>query len=173
MKNIYIIGVPRSGKTTLTKLIKNQFNYYNEFSFQSIISSLKIINVTDEKRLAKFITHFVNANSVLSGYPCLIEGTFTDIKTLDELKNPDDIIICLGLGCRNLEQVVEGLEDHDIASDYTYQLTKDEKSKKFADIPNKDLFNYIYCKEHTKNIYYFDTYNHREKVFNNIIDKLK
>ena len=36
MSNIYIIGVPRSGKTTLAKLIKERFNNVNQVSFEAL-----------------------------------------------------------------------------------------------------------------------------------------
>ena len=36
MKNIYIVGVPRSGKSTLAKLIKEKYPIYNQFSFEAI-----------------------------------------------------------------------------------------------------------------------------------------
>ena len=35
-KNIYIIGVPRSGKTTLANLIKEKYPYYNQFVFEAV-----------------------------------------------------------------------------------------------------------------------------------------
>ena len=36
MKSIYICGIPRSGKTTLTKKIKEKYPNYNLFSFEAI-----------------------------------------------------------------------------------------------------------------------------------------
>ena len=36
MKNIYIVGVPRTGKTTLTKLIKQEIPQVNLISFEAI-----------------------------------------------------------------------------------------------------------------------------------------
>ena len=36
MKNIYVVGVARSGKSTLTRLIKERFPMYNQFSFEAI-----------------------------------------------------------------------------------------------------------------------------------------
>ena len=36
MKNIYIIGVPRSGKTTLAHLLKEEYPTFNLISFEAI-----------------------------------------------------------------------------------------------------------------------------------------
>ena len=36
MKNIYIIGVARTGKSTLSKLIKEKYPVYNQISFEAI-----------------------------------------------------------------------------------------------------------------------------------------
>ena len=36
MKNIIITGIPRSGKTTLSKLIKEKYPEYNIISFEAI-----------------------------------------------------------------------------------------------------------------------------------------
>ena len=36
MKNLYIVGIPRAGKSTLSKLIKDKYPIYNQFSFEAI-----------------------------------------------------------------------------------------------------------------------------------------
>lgn len=36
MKNIYIVGIPRSGKSTLSKMIKSKYPEMNIISFEAI-----------------------------------------------------------------------------------------------------------------------------------------
>lgn len=39
IKNIFIVGIARSGKSTLSGLIKEKYFFYNQFSFEAIRNS--------------------------------------------------------------------------------------------------------------------------------------
>ncbi|MCX4364727.1 MAG: hypothetical protein OSJ70_03015 [Bacilli bacterium] len=177
MKNIYIVGIPRSGKSTLSKIIKSKYPEMNILSFEAIrngfIKSQPNLNMEDrnsnarQQILPSFIVEFAYWNSIITGYGNIVEGSFSDIGTLMELINDEDIIVCLGLGKRNIQEVVNGIIMHDNEKDYTKLWTKEQIKKHFYDITEKDCENYELCKKYS--IEYFDTFNNREDVFLNIL----
>ena len=66
MKNIFIIGVPRSGKSSLSKLIKKNYPIYNQLSFEAIRNGfietqpeLNIGNRTSDARRTILPKHIV------------------------------------------------------------------------------------------------------------------
>lgn len=177
MKNIFIIGVPRSGKSTLSRLIKEKYPVYNQISFEAIRNGfietqpeLNMDNRNSEGRktiLPKHIVTLAHWNSEILSNPSLVEGDFISINELHKLINDKDIIICLGLGCRSINDIANKIKEKDTIDDYTDKWTIEDIKKHFYDIEEKDKYNYEYCINN--NIRYYDTYENREEVFNNII----
>ena len=180
MKNIIITGIPRSVKTTLSKLIKEKYPEYNIISFEAIRNGfiqsqpgLKMGNRNSEARkeiLPDFIMEFVHWNNIISKYPCVIEGDFADLKTINDLSNEDDLIICLGLGCKTIDEIVNLIKENDTKDDYTYDWAEDKLKEHFYDIEEKDKENYNYCKE--KNIKYYDTSKNRKKLLEDVTNNM-
>ena len=181
MKNIYIIGVPRSGKSTLSKLIKEKYPIYNQISFETIRNGfiesqpeLNMGNRNSEARrqiLPKYIITFAEWNNRILSYPTLIEGDFCSIEELVKLIKSEDLIICLGLGRRNMEEIINGIRKNDTSSDYTNKWTDGQIEKHFHDIIKKDSINYNYCLKN--NIKYYDTYTNRNEVFDQILSNIE
>lgn len=180
MKNIYIVGVPRSGKSTLSKMIKEKYPIYNQISFEAIrngfIEALPKLNMDNRNSdgrkyiLPKYITTFATWNYEIFDTPILIDGSFCPIDELAKLIDEDDLIICLGLGCRNIDEIVDGIKRNDKEEDYTSTWSSEQIKKHFYDIVDTDKLNYDYCLKN--NIKYYDTYNNRTDVFNEIIQNL-
>lgn len=177
MKNIYIIGVPRTGKTTFSKLLKSKYPVMNVISFEALrngfIKTLPELNMGNRNSKARkeilpdFLVEFAKWNSTISNFGSIIEGDFCDIKTLKELTN-EDVIICLGFGKKSLDEVIDGIKAHDKADDYTKEWSLEKLKNHFYDIVEKDEENYNFCNDH--NIPYFDTFDNREEVFSNILN---
>ena len=110
---------------------------------------------------------FIHWNNEISKLGTIIEGDFADISEIKRLSSKNDLIICLGLGCRSIEEIIDGIRKNDKENDYTKEWSGEKIRKHFMDITNKDKCNYNYCNDN--NIYYFDTYINREKMFNDII----
>ena len=180
MKNIFIIGIPRSGKSTLSKLIKDKYPTYNQFSFEAIRNGfiktqpeLNMGNRNSDARkniLPGHIVEFIHWNSNILNNPSLIEGDFCSCEDLYNLINEDDEIICLGLGCRSIVEVISNIKKYDTTSDYTYEWDEDRLTSHFNDIVDKDKNNYEFCIKN--NIKYYDTYDNREEVFNSILKSI-
>lgn len=156
MKNIYIIGVARTGKSTLSKLIKEKYPVYNQISFEAIRNGfiesqpdLNMDNRNSEARkniLPKHITTFSSWNNKILSVPTLIEGDFCSVSKLLSLLDENDFIICLGNGCRNIEEIIKGIREN-------------------------DKINYDYCIKN--NIKYYDTYINRDKIFRQILNDIE
>ena len=180
MKNIIIVGVPRSGKSTLSKLIKETYPNYNQFSFEAIrngfIKSLPDLDMGNrrsearKKVMPEFIMEMIHYNNTMLSSPSLVEGDFCTIEELGKLTTEDDLVICLGLGQRNIDDIVNAVKSHDKESDYTYTWDEKRLSMHFQDSPKRDKQNYEYCK--LNNIKYYDTYDNREEVFKTILDDI-
>ena len=181
MKNIFIVGVPRTGKTTLTKLIKKELPQINLISFEAIrngfIKSQPELNMGNrnssarQKILPDFIFEFVNWNEKFSNYNNLIEGDFTDIESIVKNTDEDDMIICLGFSGRRIDEIIDGIIRNDSNHDYTKNWTEDKIKNHFYDIVEKDKENIENCKKY--NIKYYDTYENRQDVFFEILNFIK
>ena len=180
MKNIFIIGVPRSGKSTLSRMIKTKYPIYNQLSFEAIRNGfietqpeLNMGNRNSEARkniLPKHIITTAHWNSNILMSPTLVEGDFCSIEELNNLIDDNDIIICLGFGCRKIEDIIDLIRNNDTNDDYTKNWSNEKMEKHFYDLTIKDKGNYDYCLKNK--IDYFDTYENRNLVFEKIIEKL-
>lgn len=181
MKNIYIIGVPRSGKSTLSKIIKSKYPEMNIISFEAIrngfIKAQPNLNMGNRNSNARqeilppFVVEFIYWNYAITGFGNIVEGSFTDVKTIKSLVDNESIIICLGFGQRNIDEIINEMKKHDDENDYTKHWTEEQIKKHFYDITEKDTENYKLCKDF--NIEYFDTFNNREDVFLKILDYIE
>ncbi len=180
MKNIYIIGVPRAGKSTLSNLIKDRYPIYNQFSFEAIRNGfiesqpeLKMDNRNSEARkniLPKHFVTFAKWNSEILSKPSLVEGDFCSIDELYKLLGENDLIICLGFGCRTIDEIISNIRIYDTEKDYTKKWSDEKIYSHFADIERNDKMNFDFC--NNNNIKYYDTYDNREEIFEKIIDNL-
>ena len=181
MKNIFIIGIARSGKSTLSRLIKEKYPMYNQFSFEAIRNGfiktqpeLNMNNRNSEARkniLPAHIVEFVHWNNEILKNPSLIEGDFCSCEALYSLMNENDKLICLGLGCRSLDEIVLGIKEHDTTDDYTYEWDEERIKQHFNSSIERDKENYEFCIEN--NIKYYDTFENRSKIFESIIQNIK
>lgn len=180
MKNIYIVGVPRTGKSTLSKLIKEKYPIYNQLSFEAIRNGfiesqpeLNMGNRNSEARkniLPKYITTFASWNNKILSAPTLIEGDFCSVETLSNILDENDLIICLGFSKRNIDEIIKGIRENDTEIDYTKNWNDKKIKKHFYDIVENDNVNYNYCIKN--NIKYYDTYTNRKEVFIEILNNL-
>lgn len=177
MNNIYILGVPRTGKSTLSKLIKEKYSKMNIISFEAIRNGfiktqpdLYMQNRNSEARakiLPLFICEFVYWNNIITGCSSIIEGAISDVKTISDIASKDDIIICLGFNGRSIDEVIELIKKYDRETDYTHDWSEEKLKKHFYDITDEDKKNIELCQN--LNIRYFDMYENREEKLLDVI----
>ena len=144
MKNIYIVGVPRAGKSTLSKFIKNRYPFFNQISFEAIRNGfmesqpeLDMGNRRSDARkniMPKHIVTYAHWNNVILLCPSLVEGDFCSIEELYDLIDENDSIICLGLGCRPIEEIVDGIQNNDTDKDDGVKITETSQDDGFKQI---------------------------------------
>lgn len=181
MKNIIIVGVPRSGKTTLAKIIKEKYPYMNIISFEAIrngyIKSQPNLNMQNRKSVARreilpqFLIEFIHWNNSIYNCSNIVEGDFADINTIVNNISSQDIVICLGFNKRTMEEIVSKIKENDTNNDYTNNWNENEIKKHFYDLTIKDTDNYELCKKY--NINYYDTYYNRGMIYNNILEYIE
>ena len=180
MKNIYIIGVPRSGKTTLAHLLKEEYPTFNLISFEAIRNAFiktqpqlqmdRRESPARKEILPPFIFEFLNWNKKITKYGNIIEGDFITVEKIQNYIKEDDIIICLGFSKRSLEDISLAIKMHDTQKDYTKDWAQEKIQKHFYNLETEDEQNYEACQKY--HLPYYDTFENRIETFKQFITLL-
>lgn len=179
MKNILILGIPRAGKSTLSKMIAKKYNNYITIdtdsirdAFQHALPSTKI-NKYNGKGMKddfpKFIEQLLYWESYNNQeYNYIIDSAdISPLKAKELFNNDKNIIIFLGFLNITVEEVFENCRKYDKENSWSKKVPDKELKeilKRYVD-RSKEL--YIECKKY--NFKFFDTAFNREKVLNEII----
>ena len=181
MKNIIILGHARSGKTTLSKMIANRFNY-NLLTFDNLVTSFQKcfpqigIRHTYSKENSEILSPFVVklVNCMVSNYPerpHIFEGSHVFPENIhNKLDKEKFKIICLGCPSLTNIEFLNSIRKFDTEDEWTNGL-KDEELLSFCSKwveTCKALSSQ--CKK--INIAFFDTSNHRQKTLEAIVSQL-
>lgn len=193
MKNILIMGIGRAGKTTLSKMIKNKVNAYNlihsdslkwgmirgedkEDLFRENVDKQKEFEHGDyfQKSLLFFFNSLIREDTNHYGY--ILESGQLHPKIVSELVDFENtVVICLGLGDLNAEQMVEQCLKYDTEESWTYGLDRDYILEHALDWDSANQMLKIECTKY--GIEYFDTSKNRietlENLMNYVIEKAK
>ena len=183
MKNIYILGVARTGKSTLAQMIKKHFPEYNLISMDAIrnafsetMPELNMKNRSSETRrdlLPKFICEFAFWNKEISKEKngTIIEGGIITLSQIKGCVKSGDIVICLGHGNLGINEIVKNIKEYDKEDDYTYDWSEDKIVNHFNDICAMDESNKLICTDN-KYMYIDSSFNRAEK-FDEVIKTLQ
>ncbi len=183
MKNIILTGVPRSGKTAISKKILNEFKNYSLIQGDVITSSYVNmcglrkdtknecieLNMSEAYQMVldffnKSIEFEPNLNYLLDYHSLKIE----DI--IKYLKN-GYLVIVFGYPDATIEELVENTIKYDEKHDWTYTESV-RKLELYFDIWIKDSNNYKEdCMKN--NIKFVNVSKNREDVLNNLLDWIK
>lgn len=164
--NLFICGVPRSGKTTLAKIIKKDFSDYNLIVSESIRNGFQKMdeehykewgNFNSKKRkenFPKFLFEFLKWNSFFSKCNNIVDLALVELKTVIENRSEDDIIVCLGFGGVSEKEIFSFIRKREKQEDYTLNMSDEKLSEVWGDISMIDKENMELCKKY--NIRYFD-----------------
>lgn len=182
MKNIFIAGVARSGKSTLSKIL-NQEGNYNHIPLDYFTSSLKhnfpetkitsnvVIDKDSSKKLSLLLSRVIS----------IIDSNPTEHFIIDSAHIlPQDIIKYLDLnkweiyyiGYPNIKALdkLQIIRKFDTESDWTYKKTDEELLKILNDLINLSQEIKIECDK--LNIPFIDTSKDLEQTINKTINKL-
>lgn len=183
MKTIVIIGPPRSGKTTLAKMIVKGINGYSLISSDNLRTSFVAATESAEmKRNNSNIQIYLDIPREQC-YEYLRQSTYyesdlgyvVDFSCYDEELfkkfSNEAIVIFLGYSSLTKEQLFENIRKNDTEKEWTYtendywlnELCKDfiEQTKKFEEYAKKN------------NCWYIDTSKDREKILKETFETIK
>lgn len=183
-KNVLVYGSSRSGKTTLSNVIKTTIRY-SVISVDNIVSGfekgmpeLKINHSNRDGKSVKNLNNFINAyikslngiNQKTRMYYYVIEGSYLSEETI--LKYKDDFAIIILINDYNSpKEFFDNIKKYDSKADWTINLT-DSELMDYCNILYESEKNIKrFCKEN--NIKYYVTGNNREKVIDDIIENIE
>ncbi len=187
MKNILIMGIGRAGKTTLSRMIKDKYNYYNLIHSDSLKWALirakneevyYRTNVDKQKEFEhsecfqRTLLEFFKSQIKKDNYGTILESGQLHPKIVKEMIDfKNTVVICLGLGDLKAEDMVEQCLKYDTKESWTYGLPKEYILEHAQDWYNNNEMLKIECPKY--GIKYIDTSKNREQILNEILETLK
>lgn len=188
IKNILIMGIGRTGKTTLSKMIKDKYNGYNLIHSDSLKWALIRAenkedyyrkNVDKQKEFEhseyfqRVLLEFYNSQIRKDDgkYGTILESGQLHPKIVKEMINFDNtFVICLGLGNLTRDEMTNLCIKYDKEKDWTYGLSREYLEKHAVDWYNCNEMLKEECPKY--GIEYIDTSKDRENVLKTILEQL-
>lgn len=184
MKNIMILGICRTEKTTFSKMIQKEFRNYQIIEVDTIISALQrtvpdvpigfIHNNLKENRLPEFLNLLIQKNINKNGKELgfIINGDSILPKDLFKYFDLKDMIVYYFVTEKlSPEQILENCREFDSKEEWTTRRSNEELLKHFKfykDIEKKIIKD---CKKY--NIKCIDTSENRKIILNQLLNEVK
>ena len=178
---IYIVGVPRAGKSTLAWMLNSVFPKVSIISSEAMSNAFSHIlpdiasdvktNQKTKDTIIQFLAEFAEWNEVLTEQKSIIDVGLVPIETIHAVMKENDHLVCLGFGGKMTKQQIWDLitQNHE-EYDYTYGMDLDRVIKLWGDFAKRDAENKFYCDEHK--LTYLDTSKNRDKILLEEVKKL-
>lgn len=188
MKNIILLGAPRSGKTTFAKMVMNTFPNYNLIQ-QDIIDSAQMgtSKKQDQEKnkdssigrivydphfcrifIQKMFKYSVEYEPSLN---FIVDAREIELKEMSKYDKNDPIIIVFGYPNITKEEKLKKILTHDTKNDWTY-IEPSWRLLEYLEVYIEDSKEYeAECKN--SNIKFVDTSFHREQVLDELLEWLK
>lgn len=184
MKNVYIGGVSRSGKSTLAGMLYHKLDY-SVFELDTIVHSFtKIfpelgISEKDKEHLDQNFAPFAyemlkccDKDRKYGGIKVCINGFQLSPKSIANFELVDNlIVIFLGMNGVTAEEMLENIKATQTDGDWTLKHSDEQLLKTCQKLIDRSNKIEEQCKEF--GFLYFDTSKNREAVLNEILDYLK
>lgn len=178
---IYIVGVPRSGKSTLAKMLKEQYREANLISCEALQKSLAGMELNKTSAGActistegflKFVAKVASWNEALTGQRSIIDAGNIAIEEVYKVVKPTDRLVCLGFGGQqNSPEIWSSIQNHQKDYDYTYSMDLDRAKKYWGDFGIRDKNNRYFCVD--KDLVYMDTNTDQENTLKFLVTLLR
>lgn len=189
MKNILIMGIGRAGKTTLSEMLKDKYNNYSLVHSDSL--KWAMIRAEDKEKyyrtnvdkqkefehgeyFQKTLLEFFNSSisKDKNNYGYILESGQLHPKIVKEMIDFEKtIVVCLGLGNLNVDEMVELCIEHDIEKDWTFGLSREYLKKHAIDWYSANEMLKKECPKY--GIKYYDTSENRVETLNNIMSEIE
>lgn len=192
MKNIFILGVPKTGKSTLSKMLIKELRNYSIIKLDAIRNALDdtfpFLDINPrrgkgmEKDFPLFVANLMKWNNRLInneenviyenevGY--IIEGDSLFPSDIDSLfESQEAIVICLGNGDLNEAEIFKNIRKYQTQVDYTYYRSDERvmESCKRSVIKNNVMKQQ--CEQYKYP--YYDTSKNRKQILEEIVKYIK
>lgn len=174
---IFIVGVPRSGKSTLAKKLKLKYQNSNIISCDAIRNTLGAFNLgqgascSGNDFLIKYTAKIAEWNEILTGQKSIVDAGSITIESVFAIAKPNDRIICLGFGGKaNKEDIWQNIQKHQQEFDKTYGMDLDKAVHYWGDFGRRDQNNRYFCVDNE--LIYLDTADNQTAVLDYIINLL-
>ncbi len=181
MKNIVILGLPRSGKTTLARMIKDKFSKYQIITGDAVrntfiegISRIEHISNTKIKRyLPQFLSMLFNEEirHNKSSFLYILDTCDITPKQANKLfdKTRDNLIF-LGYPSITFEDKWRDIKKYETNEDWTNRKEQKQVIKEIKEAVEKSKIFEKQCQE--LNIRFIDTSFNREKILKKLLEEL-
>lgn len=187
-KNILIMGIGRAGKTTLSKMIKDQVNSYNLIHSDSLKWAMIRAeskenyyreNVDKQKEFEhseyfqRVLLEYFNSQIRKDNkkYGTILESGQLHPKIVHEMIDFDNTnVICLGLGDMQIDDMVNQCIKYDTVESWTYNLLVEYLRKHAEDWYSANEMLKVECPKY--GIKYMDTSANRKEVLNHILEEI-
>lgn len=184
MKNIIIGGTVRAGKSTLANKIRKELKFSLCESdtivnaFDKVFPELGIVHSRPEEAREKYkpflfeILNGFNKGIKYQNSPTVFPGSQFLPKHINEYPKKDKfIIIFLGMNDVAPEVLMNKMRELDSPNDWTYSESDEKLLKHCEKIVKESSVLEEECQKY--GFYYFNTFDNREKVFDEIIEIIK
>lgn len=174
---IFIVGVPRSGKTTLAKRLKEKYNNSNIISCDAIKKSMGILDlcggaVLNSAGLIKYVAKIAEWNEISTGQKSIIDAGLIPIECVFEIVKPGDRVVCLGFGGKlGKEEIWASIQNYQQEFDSTCSMDLNRAVHYWGDFGRRDQNNRYFCVD--KDLIYLDTKDHQAETIKYIVDILR
>lgn len=175
---IFIVGVARSGKSTLAKKLKLKYQNSNIISCEAIKKSLITLDLgknstimTSNDALIKYVAKIAEWNEALTGQKSIVDAGLIPIESVFRIVKPNDRIICLGFGGQSSsEKIWESIKQHQQEFDKTYDMDLSKAVHYWGNFGRRDENNRYFCVDN--DLIYLDTKDDQKAVLDYIISLL-
>ena len=184
MKNIMILGICRTGKTTFSKMIQKEFQNYQIIEVDTIISALQktVPNVPigfihdnlRENKLPKFLNLLIQKNINKNGKELgfIINGDSILPEDLIKYFDLNNMIVYYFVTEKlSPKQILENCKKFDSKEEWTTRRTDEQLLKHFKFY--KDIEKKIINESKKYDIKCIDTSENREVILSQLLDEIK
>lgn len=184
MKNVYIGGVPRAGKSTLAQMLYHKLNY-SVFELDTVVHSFTKIfpelGISEKKKedLDKNFAPFAyemlkccDKDRKYGNIKVVINGFQLSPNTISKFSKVEDmIVIFLGMSDVTKEELLANIKSTQEEGDWTLKYTDEQMLKTCQKLIDRSINIKKQCEQY--GFMYYDTSTDREKTLNEIVDLLQ